>query len=67
MIAAVNALDLGSSVFDNPSGLMPYHHRPHRDAPLALHDMIISATESHGCDAHQHFCGGRRIKLDALD
>ena len=67
MIAGLDAADRVADLFDDARGLVAQHHRPHRDPPLAAHDVIVGAAQAHRGDAHQHFGRPRRIERDALD
>ena len=67
VVAGLDAADRAADLFDHARGLVAQHHRPHRDPPLAPHDVIVGAAQADRGNAHQHFGGFRRIQRDALD
>ncbi len=67
MIAAIDASNIYACLFDHTRGFVAEHHRPHCDAPLALHDVVVRPAEADCCHTHQHLRRPGRIERDLLN
>ena len=67
MVAAFNFPNIGANLLNYTGSLVAEYHRPHRDAPLAAHHVIVSAAQTYSRDAHQYLGWPRRIERNVLD